>query len=180
MFLTKDRFTPAHAIKEKSKKIKNILGSLTGDSNSKILYFIDVINKLINDENYRIDGYRNRRDQNEIAVVDLSSVIDDRSIVRGKFEKVVIANPGVIPNVVTFPFTPRRIIDVTGFQSGTWDSRQSKAICPYDAISPLTGIIIKEKALYTLYYKWENEASTKIFRCLANVRDDAPQFVNDV
>jgi hypothetical protein len=184
MFLTND----VNSIK--SKKINKILGDLTGGENSKILYFIDVINKYINDENYKIDGYRNRRDQNEIAVVDLSSVIDGGSIVKGKFEKIVIANP----NVITFPFSQKKQISIPipSYNEGTWDPRQSRATCPYDILKEYrdaSGTLIRselvKKALYTLYYKWENEANSKIFRCLkdqsvGDIEDDAPQFVNEV
>lgn len=209
MFITRDVLTPEQ-FDAKTDKINNILGQLDGGENSKILYFIDVINKLINDENYRIDGYRNRRDQNEIAVVDLSSVIDTKSITKGIFQKVSIKNPGITPNEITFPFASARKMQITGMDisrnlqiyDGTWNGTDSRANCPLNiyrpVIDPVTGrmvidpvtrkfkqIMIKTKALYTLIYRWEGDQISQEFRCLGdpsfgNTQDDTPQYVNDV
>jgi hypothetical protein len=189
MFLTKDRFTPAHAIKEKASKIFKILGGLNNAENSKILYFIDVINKLINDENYRIDGYRNRRDQNEIAVVDLNSVINTESITKGIFEKVIIKNPGAIPNELVFPFNPPKQFIIPGYKTATWNLNTFRVNCPSDFIktneATKESYIAKPKLLYTLEYKWEDDENSKTFNCLGhpllgNIEDDNPQYVNDV
>jgi len=201
MFITRDGLTQQQ-FNAKTDKINNILGRLDGAENSKILYFIDAINKLINDENYRIDGYRNRRDQNEIAVVDLSSVIDNtQSITKGIFEKVSIKNPGINRNEITFPFAPpAKKLQITGRDSfgnyisdGTWNDKDSRANCPDNQygriIDPVTRRfkqkMIGTKALYILYYRWEGDQISQEFKCLGdpsfgNRQDDTPQYVNDV
>jgi hypothetical protein len=152
------------------QQIDKILGKLDSQYNNKILYFIDAINKLINDENYRIDGYRNRRDQNEIAVVELSSVIKESSIVRGIFNKIKVDNNN---SIMTFPFTsPGKKLDIKGLDMSTWDTQDSRARCPIKSETN------PRAAFYTLYYTWEDEIFSREFKC-AGV-NNPPEYQYDI
>ena len=68
-----------------SKDIKNF----TGVANLYILLILDEFNKLVSDE-YKIYGYKNYYDQNEIGITNFSNLVDETSIKESDYKSFSI------------------------------------------------------------------------------------------
>lgn len=190
------------------KLINNILGEMTGEKNDKLLAFAEVINNFINDENYKIDGYRNRYDQNEIALLDFKENVKKESVVKGYFLRVDIS--GVYNQTlgryidgvrIPYPFSPKQslgekyVTDVSyGYTKDNFDtwydtdnSINSRAYCPYNNTETLSkkdklAIRVNKPVNYNIIYKWENEPYNETFNCMISPKDSEiiPMFQNYV
>jgi hypothetical protein len=75
-----------------------------GSNNKRLLYIIEALNRVINDEQLKIDGYKNINDQNEVAVVGFSTIIAHLTINKNVYTKIIYNNRGLGGIILNFPF----------------------------------------------------------------------------
>ncbi len=82
-------------------------------NNVHILCVIEAINKLTQDSSLKIFGYRNRYDQNELALINFNDVVDRYTIRRAIFDKVILENLGLGRELeLTFPFNNKSLYEM--------------------------------------------------------------------
>ena len=171
---------------ESIRKIKKAFDFDFGN-NIHILCVIEAINRITkiqeNNPSLKLHGYRNRFDQNEIALIDFYKLVDKSSIRKGIFEKVILKNirysePDDV-FVFKFPFLHKTFFHTyklkTDFEKNKHDlidfveddfhifqtyeiKFQDKETSVYRAACPL--------AKYELIYFYEDDKNTKyVFHC---------------
>lgn len=81
-------------------------------NNIHILCVIEAINRLTEEAHLKIFGYRNRYDQNELALINFNNVVDRDSVRKAIFDKVILENLGVQDNLVlNFPFNNKSLYE---------------------------------------------------------------------
>ncbi len=171
---------------ESIRKIKRAFDFDFGN-NIHILCVIEAINRITkiqeNNPSLKLNGYRNRFDQNEIALIDFNKLVDKSSIRKGIFEKVILKNIRYSePDdtfVFKFPFLHKTFFNTyklkTLFEKNKQDlidfveddfhifqtyeiKLQDKETSVYRAACPL--------AKYELIYFYEDDKNTKyVFHC---------------
>jgi hypothetical protein len=58
--------------------------------NVNILYILEAINEIINEQEYKIHGYKNTLDQKEIALLNFRDLVDINSIVKYNYTKITL------------------------------------------------------------------------------------------
>ena len=83
-------------------------------NNVLILCVIEAINRLTQESHrLKIYGYRNRYDQNELALINFNNVVDRDSIRKAIFDKVILENLGVQEKLVlNFPFNNKSLYEM--------------------------------------------------------------------
>jgi hypothetical protein len=80
---------------ESIRKIKKVY-SMEFGNNANVLCVIEAINRIAkieeNNPSLKLHGYRNRYDQNELALIDFHKLVDKNSIKKGIFEKIILKN----------------------------------------------------------------------------------------
>lgn len=154
-------------INDKSINIENLF---LGNNNKYILYLIEAINRIINNPDLIIYGYKNSKDQDEIAITKFNEVIDKESIVKYKYTKIICDS-----KEIKFPLSnPQNINNlcpgIYGFYNGPYILQNSKFL-------PLSGLLenrkkdIKSKMMchemnLKIYYQIEDKSEEeKCFDC---------------
>jgi hypothetical protein len=98
-----------------SKNIKNF----TETDNLYILLILDEFNKLVSDE-YKIYGYKNYYDQNEIAITNFSNLVDETSIKESDYKSFsIVQSVFGQDEIVTynFPIGKTQIYEILGLDA---------------------------------------------------------------
>ena len=141
-----------------------------GNNNINILYIIEAINRIIENDFFTFNGYINMKDQCEIAVLDFKQLVDRESVKKYVYTKIVYN--GVEK---TFPLETTRDIrqfyDIEGFyKTGTPREDIPNFLIPDAFVQNRNNIKSRmtcHNKNFQIYYQIEDKSTPEsIFNCL--------------
>ena len=139
-----------------------------GNNNKYILYVIEAINRIVGNPDLLIYGYKNKNDQEEIALIKFNEIIDKTSIKKYKYTKIICDS-----KEFTFPLSNEEDIrklchNIHGFYKG--DYLHKNIIVPAEFVEVSKKELKKKMMCHSydlqIYYQIEdNSESEQYFDC---------------
>ena len=189
--------------KETLEKVKRIY-PFEFSNNLNVLCLIEAINIIVrsveNTNRYRIYGYRNRFDQNELAILDFDLLVNKSSIEKAIFEevalldqrKVLVQDPTLsqkFPIILKFPFYDNTLYNEYMDKLNVKETENAVHFDKDDFHVFLNSLLIYDEKLiesyrvscpvvkYVVKYYYETKPTEKLyFRCKEMIDDSNPDY----